>query len=138
MDTTPTPTPLPVADGCGCGGAGGCTPPPGMTALDDLGALAPVQPEATVSRTVLRADGATVVLFAFDAGQELTEHTAAVPVLLQVLDGHLVVGAEGRTVDLRPGGVVHLGARVPHTVEAPTASRLVLTMLHAPGAAARA
>ncbi|HWS58915.1 MAG TPA: cupin domain-containing protein [Actinotalea sp.] len=100
--------------------------------MTDVAALAPlvqVQPEATVSRTVLTAQGARIVLFAFDAGQELTEHTAAVPVLLQVLDGHLRITADGRSVDLVPGGVVHLGTRLPHAVLALEPSRMALTML---------
>lgn len=100
-----------------------------MTEQLDLAALVAVQPESTVSRTVLRAEGARVVLFAFDAGQELTEHTAAVPVLLQALDGHLRITAAGRTLDLRPGGVLHLGTRTPHAVLAVEPSRLILTML---------
>ena len=67
-----------------------------MEHIDALGALIEVAPESTVSRTVLKAEGARVVLFAFDTGQELSEHTAAVPILLQVLDGRLRVGADGR------------------------------------------
>ncbi len=65
---------------------------------------------------MLKADGARLVLFSFDEGQELTEHTAAMPVLLQALDGHFEITADGRTVDLRPGDVIHLGARLPHAV----------------------
>ena len=87
------------------------TPAAAMTTVEDLAALVEVAPDSTVSRTVLRADGARVVLFAFDTGQELTEHTAAMPVLLSVIDGALDVTADGRTVRLVPGGVVHLGAR---------------------------
>lgn len=103
-----------------------------MSHLDDVASLVQVAPEATVSRTVLKAQGARLVLFAFDAGQELTEHTAAVPVLLQVLDGRLSVTAGGgATVDLLPGGVVHLPARMPHSVVAPIPTRLLLTMLDA-------
>lgn len=105
------------------------TTTPTMTDVADLTALVAVQPDATVSRTVLRAEGVRVVLFAFDAGQVLTEHTAAVPVLLQVIDGNLRITADGRTVDLHPGGLVHLGTRLPHAVEAVTAATLVLTML---------
>jgi hypothetical protein len=71
-----------------------------MHDLSDVASLVEIQPEATVSRTVLQAEGARVVLFSFDAGQVLTEHTAAVPALLQVLDGHLRITADGRTVDL--------------------------------------
>ena len=106
---------------------------PGMHDLPDVASLVDIQPEATVSRTVLKAEGARVVLFSFDAGQVLTEHTAAVPALLQVLDGHLRIIADGRTVDLRPGGIVHLAARLPHTVEAVEPSRLQLTMLDPSG-----
>lgn len=100
-----------------------------MTDLTDVASMVDIQTESTVSRTVLKAEGARVVVFAFDAGQVLTEHTAAVPVLLQVLDGHLRVVADGRTVDMRPGDLVHLSARLPHAVEAVIGSRLMLTML---------
>ena len=102
---------------------------PAMTDLPDVTALVAVAPDSTVSRTVLKAAGARLVLFAFDVGQELSEHTAAMPVLLQVLDGQLRVTADGRSVVLVPGGVVHLAARVPHAVLALEPSRLLLTML---------
>lgn len=102
---------------------------PGMHDLPDVANLVEIQLEATVSRTILQAEGARIVLFSFDAGQVLTEHTAAVPALLQVLDGHLRITADGRTVDLLPGGLVHLAARLPHAVEAVEPSRLQLTML---------
>lgn len=100
-----------------------------MTYPEDLCSLATVQEDATVSRTVLKADGVRVVLFAFDAGQVLTEHTAAMPVLLQVLDGRLRITGDGETVELAPGGLIHLDTRVPHTVAALEPSRLVLTMV---------
>ena len=100
-----------------------------MEDIADLASLIQVNPESTVSRTVLRAEGVKIVLFSFDAGQELTEHTAAMPVLLQVLDGRLDITAAGRTVELVPGGVIHLGTRCPHAVVAREPTRLVLTML---------
>ena len=103
--------------------------PATMTHLADLSALATVQEDATVSRTALTAEGVRVVLFAFDAGQVLTEHTAAMPVLLQVLDGRLRITGDGETVELTPGGLIHLDTRVPHTVVAVEPSRLMLTML---------
>lgn len=105
----------------------------GSTFVHDVASLAVVQPEGTLSRTVLRADGVRLVLFAFDAGQVLTEHTAAMPVLLQVLDGSLQVTAEGRDHELAPGGVLHLAPRVPHSVTALEQSHLLLTMIDARG-----
>lgn len=100
-----------------------------MTEILDVAAAVPVVPDSTVSRTILKADGARVVLFSFDAGQELSEHTAAMPVLLQAVDGHFSVTADGRTVELVPGALVHLGSRVPHAVLAREPGRLLLTML---------
>ena len=47
-----------------------------MAEVADLASLIPVNPDSTVSRTVLRGEGARIVLFSFDAGQELSEHTA--------------------------------------------------------------
>jgi quercetin dioxygenase-like cupin family protein len=103
-----------------------------LTVVDDLRVLVTVQPDATVSRVALQAAGARVVLFAFDAGQELTEHTAAVPVLLQVLSGHLTVTAAGTTFALRPGGLAHFAARLPHAVVAHEPTVLQLTKLRPP------
>ena len=113
----------------------GAAAKPGMHDLTDVSSLVAIQPAATVSRTVLQAEGARVVLFSFDAGQVLTEHTAAVPALLQVLDGHLRISADGRTVDLHPGGLIHFAARLPHALEAVEPSRLQLTMLDPRGQA---
>ncbi len=100
-----------------------------MAFLPDLASLIEVNEDATVSRTALKAEGARLVLFAFDTGQELSEHTAAIPVLLQVLDGRLTITADGRSVDLRPGALIHLPARMPHTVVAEEPSKMLLTML---------
>lgn len=105
------------------------TTPSTMTDIDDVAALVDIQPSSTVSRTVLTADGARLVLFAFDAGEQLSEHTAAMPVILQALQGHLRITADGRTVDLRPGGVIHLDNRLPHAVDAVEPSKLALLML---------
>lgn len=100
-----------------------------MTDVPGIADLVEVATDSTVSRTVLTAEGARIVLFAFDQGQELTEHTAAVPVLLQALDGSFDITAADRTVTLTPGTVIHLGTRTPHAVVAREPSRLMLTML---------
>lgn len=102
-----------------------------LTSLADLAALVTIQPESTVSRTVLKEEGTRIVVFAFDAGQVLTEHTAAIPVLLSVIEGALLITADGRTEELRPGGIMHMGTRLPHAVEALEPSKLALVMLDA-------
>ena len=62
-----------------------------MTYEPDLGALIDITKDATVSRTALRAEGVRIVLFSFDTGQELTEHSAAMPVLIHLIDGAITV-----------------------------------------------
>ena len=94
----------------------------------DLASLIEIQQESTVSRVVMREDGLRVVLFGFDKDQALSEHTAAMPVTIQVLEGKLRVGGEGREVELVPGGVVYLSARLPHTVYAVEPSKMLLSM----------
>jgi quercetin dioxygenase-like cupin family protein len=102
---------------------------PSMTYLPSITELVELAPESTVSRTVLKGEGARLVLFSFAAGQELSEHTAAVPVILQTMDGSLQVTASGETVTLAPGDVIHLPSRLPHSVLATEPSRMLLTML---------
>lgn len=97
--------------------------------IADVSALVKIQDEATVSRTIMHNIGGNVVLFSFDAGQELSEHTAAMPVYVQTISGHLRISASGKTVDLVPGGLVYFPTRLPHAVEAVEASVMMLTMI---------
>lgn len=100
-----------------------------MTYLEDLGALVRIQEESTVSRTVLRAEGVRLVLFAFDKGQVLTEHTAAMPVLLQTVSGRFRITGGDAESELRVGDVIHLDTRLPHSVTALEPSKLLLIMI---------
>ena len=49
--------------------------------------LVPYQAGSVVSRTVIKQPAGTVTLFAFDAGEGLSEHTAPFEALVCVLDG---------------------------------------------------
>ncbi|WP_243386796.1 cupin domain-containing protein [Bifidobacterium primatium] len=100
-----------------------------MEFIDDLRSMVEVQPESTVSRTVMQVEGANVVLFSFDKGQELSEHTAAMPVLVQCLEGRLRITGGGKTVDLTPGGILHFPTRLPHAVYAEEPSKMMLIMM---------
>lgn len=106
--------------------------------IPDVRKLIKVQDEATVSRTIMQQQGGNVVLFSFDAGQELSEHTAAMPVFVQTISGHLEVTGSGETVDLLPGGLVYFPTRLPHAVKAVEPSIMMLTMITPARAAAKA
>ncbi|HEY8451470.1 MAG: cupin domain-containing protein [Micromonosporaceae bacterium] len=105
------------------------TPP---TVIDDLTAQLEVPADGTLSRVLYRDDRIRVVGFAFAAGEELTEHTSGLPVVIQVVRGRLDLTLDGRTTSVTPTSWVHLPARVPHSVRAVEPSVMLLTVL--PGA----
>jgi quercetin dioxygenase-like cupin family protein len=100
-----------------------------FTAIDDVRSLVPVEQGRVKPVSVLKATGANVVVFALDAGTELREHSSQHPVLLQVLDGTVTVQLDGQTIDLAPGGLLHIEPTVPHSVTATGEARLQLTVL---------
>ena len=104
-------------------------PVPIMTDVQDIASMIQINEQATVSRTVMHCEGMRLVLFSFDKDEILSEHTAAMPVILQTLEGALEITADGRTVILRPGDVIHFGTRLPHAVRALEPSELALFML---------
>ena len=66
-------------------------PTPIMTDLQDIASMIQINEEATVSRTVMHAEGVRLVLFSFDKDEILSEHTAAMPVILHTLEGALEI-----------------------------------------------
>lgn len=101
-------------------------PPAEATALSGLVAY---QPGAIVSRTLSKKKGGTVTLFSFDAGQELSEHTAPFDALVFVQDGAVDLTIGGRTVRAGAGEVVLMPANVPHAVRAAERFQMLLVML---------
>ena len=104
-----------------------------QTLLSDLTNSLEIPDEGVLSKVLYRDDRIRVVGFAFDTGQELTEHTAAVPVVIQVVSGRFRFTVGGTTSEIGPDAWMHLGASVPHSVVAAEPSRLLLTLLSAPG-----
>ena len=102
--------------------------------IDNLAQHVEYCANSTTSTTLMRAEGVNVVLFSFDEGEELSEHTAAMPVIVQALEGELEISGDGKTVTLRPGGMVHFPTRLPHAVKALTKAKMVLYMMSRPSA----
>ena len=103
------------------------TLPPGEPlVLDDL-----VTPTAhgIASRVLARTAAGNITLFAFDASEELSEHTAPFDALVLTLSGALMLTVGGRDVRSAPQSIVLMPANVPHAVRALEASRMLLIML---------
>jgi quercetin dioxygenase-like cupin family protein len=72
-----------------------------------------------------------VTLFAFDAGQELSEHTAPFDALVHVLDGEAEIRISGQPFHLKAGEAIIMPANQPHAVKATKQFKMLLTMIRA-------
>ena len=82
-----------------------------------------------VSRELARTAGGTVSIFAFAAGEGLSEHTAPFDALVQVVAGELLLVIGGKEVRAGVGELVLMPANVPHALSAEQDSKMLLTML---------
>lgn len=105
-------------------------PPTEALVLDALLAYAD---QGIASRVLAKTAGGNITLFAFDAGQGLSEHTAPFDALVFVLEGTLALTVGGHPVVATPGTVVRMPANVPHAVEATARTKMLLVMLRSPG-----
>ena len=89
------------------------------------------QEGSVVSRQITKADAGNVTLFAFDIGQELSEHTAPFDAMAHVLEGEAEIRVSGNPYSLNAGDAIIMPANEPHAVKAKTKFKMLLTMIHA-------
>lgn len=90
-----------------------------------------VSPSGVVSRTLLQSPELRTVLFAFDAGQELTSHASRRRALVQILTGDCDFFFEGAWHRLKSGALLHLPPGHPHAVRAGAGAFTMLLTLAA-------
>ena len=97
--------------------------------LQDLATEVETPEAGILSRTLHKDDDVHVMMFGFDTGQELSEHTASMPATLYFVQGEadLTLGADAMTAG--PGTLAHMPAHLPHSVYARTPVKMLL-MLH--------
>jgi quercetin dioxygenase-like cupin family protein len=91
--------------------------------------LADYQEDSVVSHQVIKSGGGNVTLFAFDEGQELSEHTTPFDAFVQVLDGEAEITIAGKPLTLKEGDAVIMPANQPHAVTAVKRFKMLLTMV---------
>ncbi|MBM4408311.1 MAG: cupin domain-containing protein [Chloroflexi bacterium] len=108
-------------------GSGGVEVP--VTVFSDLAAEAPVPARGILSQTLSKEGGVDLVLFAFAAGEQLSEHTSARPAIIHVLagEGDVTVGPDAHRAG--PGFWVRMPAATPHSVVAGTGLVMALYLL---------
>ena len=106
-------------------------PPAEVLPLDSL--ITPTE-KGIASRVLARSAAGNITLFAFDAGEELSEHTAPFDALVLTLSGTMTLTIGGQEIRATPHTIVLMPAHVPHAVHAPEPARMVLIMLREPKA----
>jgi quercetin dioxygenase-like cupin family protein len=91
--------------------------------------LVSYQEGAVVSRIVVKRESGNVTLFAFDAGQELSEHTAPYDALVQVLEGEAAITVAGHLHRVGGGKMLLLPVHQPHALKALSRFKMLLTMI---------
>jgi len=99
--------------------------------VQSLEALITVQPGAVVSREIVSRSAGTVTLFAFDADQGLSEHTAPYDALVYALEGAVEITVSGKPFTVNAGEMLIMPAHEPHGLKALSPFKMLLVMIRA-------
>jgi quercetin dioxygenase-like cupin family protein len=99
------------------------------SAIPDATVAVVMQPGAVVSKVIHRDDVLDVTVFAFDAGEGLTEHRASRAAIVQVLEGRLRFTADGEELDAGPGFWLHMAPGTSHALVASEPTMMLLTLV---------
>lgn len=94
----------------------------------ELLAACPVVPGATVSKPLVNLPDGKVVLFAMDAGQEISEHRAPFVSTVHILEGRLHFAVESQEREMGPHDWLLMPPNAPHRLTALEPTRFVLTL----------
>lgn len=89
------------------------------------------QEGSVVSRQITKEEAGNVTLFAFEAGQELSEHTTPFDALVHILEGEAEVRISGAPFLLCAGDAIIMPANEPHALRAVKPFKMLLTMIRA-------
>lgn len=104
---------------------------PGAEALALAALITPTE-KGIASRVIAKNGGGNVTIFAFDAGQGLSEHTAPFDALVLVLEGAMKLTIGGKPVLAKTGEIVRMPAHVSHALDADVPAKMLLVMLREP------
>lgn len=99
------------------------------TFIADLARELEIPKDGILSRILLKNEHVNVTIFGFDAGQELSEHTAATPAIVQIMRGEADLTIGGDKQDGGPGTWIYMPARMPHSIVAKTPVVMLLVLV---------
>jgi quercetin dioxygenase-like cupin family protein len=104
----------------------------GHAFIADLLAEAPIPARGILSQTLSDEDGVRLVVFSFAPGEELSEHTAARPAIVQILTGEATIVADGEVYAASAGSWLRMAVGTPHSIRATTGMVMALYLLPTP------
>ncbi len=88
-------------------------------------------------RTLVKEGSLRLTIMAIAAGGDMPTHSTDGPVTIHVLDGDIVVEAQGNEYPLGIGELVALAPGVEHSVRSGSGGVFLLTVVHEPSAGSR-
>jgi quercetin dioxygenase-like cupin family protein len=99
--------------------------------IADLAKQVDIPDDGILSRTLHTDEQVKVVLFGFDAGQELSEHTASMPAILHIVQGEARLTLGDDSIEAQAGAWVHMPPHLRHGIYAKTPVVMLLLLLKA-------
>lgn len=85
--------------------------------------------DGILSRTLHQDEQVKVVLFGFGADQELSEHTASKPAIIQMMQGEAKLTLGDDTIAAKPGAWIYMPPNLKHSVHAQTPVVMLLLLM---------
>ena len=101
---------------------------PELKGVSEAAMLVAYADGAIVSRVLTKGPSGSLTLFAFDLGQEISEHTTPHEAFALGLDGTLEIAVGGVAHSLAKDELLRLPAEVPHALRALTRAKMLLVM----------
>lgn len=105
-----------------------------FTFIENLAQYQTMPQKGILSQNIYEDDQFKAILFSFDTGEELSEHTAAVPAILYVVSGEATLTLGETTRQAHPGAWAEMPAKLPHAIYAETPLVVLLIMSKKPKA----
>jgi quercetin dioxygenase-like cupin family protein len=77
---------------------------------------------------LVREAGLRAFLLPLRAGEEMPEHKVKGPITVQCLQGNVLFSTADESVELQSGSIISLPGGVPHSLNARTASLMIVTV----------
>jgi quercetin dioxygenase-like cupin family protein len=99
------------------------------SSVNSLNKLVKYQKDSIVSKVLIKKQTGNVTLFAFEKGQELSEHTAPFDALVHVFEGQVDVILNGKSNITKSREMIIMPANVPHALKAVERFKMMLVMI---------